>query len=190
MALTNRERVGRALDLLRDGLAPFVEREFANVYKERAVEEASRFVQDDRLNLDRPFAEWDAAPLLRLMWESWNDVFRRTLGHNERSLVSELREVRRRWAHQEPFSTDDAYRALDSASRLLSAFSAPQVEDLEKAKMELLRVRFEGQARNERRRQSGGSVESQATGSLKPWREVVQPHPDVASGRYQRAEFA
>lgn len=25
---------------------------------------------------------------------------------------------------------------------------------------------------------------------LKPWRDVVQPHPDVAQGRYQQAEFA
>jgi len=25
---------------------------------------------------------------------------------------------------------------------------------------------------------------------LKPWREIVTPHPDVASGRYQQAEFA
>jgi hypothetical protein len=28
------------------------------------------------------------------------------------------------------------------------------------------------------------------TGTLKPWREVVMPHEDVASGRYQQAEFA
>jgi predicted AAA+ superfamily ATPase len=28
------------------------------------------------------------------------------------------------------------------------------------------------------------------TSSLKPWREVVMPHDDVASGRYQQAEFA
>lgn len=26
--------------------------------------------------------------------------------------------------------------------------------------------------------------------TLKPWREVVNPHPDVAAGRYQQAEFA
>ncbi len=26
--------------------------------------------------------------------------------------------------------------------------------------------------------------------SLKPWREVITPHPDVAAGRYQQAEFA
>nr|PZN89122.1 MAG: AAA+ family ATPase [bacterium] len=189
MAITNRDRVGRALDLLRDGLAPFVEREFTNVYGGSAREEAKRFVQDDRLNLDLPFPEWDVAPLLRLMWEAWNDVFRRTLGHAERSLVSELRDVRNRWAHQRPFSTDDAYRAIDSAIRLLTAVSAPQVEDLEKARMELLRVRFEEQARNERRK-NAGAVESQVTGTLKPWREVVEPHPDVASGRYQQAEFA
>ncbi len=25
---------------------------------------------------------------------------------------------------------------------------------------------------------------------LKPWREVITPHADVASGRYQQAEFA
>ena len=25
---------------------------------------------------------------------------------------------------------------------------------------------------------------------LTPWREIVTPHPDVASGRYQQAEFA
>jgi len=190
MAITNRDRVGRALDLLRDGLAPFVEREFTNVYGDRAREEARRFVQDDRLNLDLPFAEWDVAPLLRLMWEAWNDVFRRTLGHAERSLVSELRDVRNRWAHQRTFSTDDAYRAIDSAIRLLTAVSAPQVEDLEKARMELLRVRFEEQARNERRKSAGAAIESQVTGTLKPWREVVEPHPDVASGRYQQAEFA
>ena len=32
--------------------------------------------------------------------------------------------------------------------------------------------------------------ESQVTGKLKPWREVVTPHKDVASGSYQQAEFA
>ena len=33
-------------------------------------------------------------------------------------------------------------------------------------------------------------IESGVTGNLKPWREVVTPHKDVASGRYQQAEFA
>ena len=33
-------------------------------------------------------------------------------------------------------------------------------------------------------------VEGQPAGGLKPWRELITPHPDVASGRYQQAEFA
>jgi len=33
-------------------------------------------------------------------------------------------------------------------------------------------------------------TQSGARGGLKPWREVATPHPDVASGRYQQAEFA
>ncbi len=57
-------------------------------------------------------------------------------------------------------------------------------------KMELLRVRFDEQARGEKRKTAGTAIESGVTGSLKPWREVVTPHDDVASGRYQQAEFA
>jgi predicted AAA+ superfamily ATPase len=190
MATTNHERVGKALDLLRAGLAPFVEREFKNLYKGQALAEAQRLATSERLDPKRPFEAWDAAVLLRLMWDAWNDVFRRTLGQAERTLVSELREVRNRWAHQEPFSTDDAYRALDSAGRLLTAISAPQAGEIEKMKMELLRVRFDEQVRSEKRRSAGTPIESQAAGGLPPWREVVSPHRDVASGRYQQAEFA
>jgi len=60
---------------------------------------------------------------------TWNDVLRRTLGPAERGLVGEIRGHRNRWAHQEPFTSDDADRALDSIARLLTAVSAPQAED-------------------------------------------------------------
>ena len=104
--------------------------------------------------------------------------------------MNELRDVRNRWAHQEPFSGDDADRALDSAERLLTAVSAPQADEVRKVKMELRRTIFDEQARSERRRSAGTAIESAAAGHLKPWREVVTPHRDVASGRYQQAEFA
>ena len=74
--------------------------------------------------------------------------------------------------------------------RLLAAVSAPQSEELEKRKLELLRVRFDEQTRGERRKQAGAAIESASAASLKPWREIVTPHKDVASGRYQQAEFA
>ena len=51
----------------------------------------------------------------------------------------DLREHRNKWAHQQPFSSDDAYRALDSAHRLLTSISAPQVRELDAFKQELRR---------------------------------------------------
>lgn len=189
MAITNQERVGNALGLLQKGLAPFVVREFESSLGAQWFSEARSYLGDDRLRDSESIEEWDVAALLKLMWESWNVVFRQTLGRTERSLVSELRDHRNQWAHQRTFSSDNAYRVLDSADRLLAAVSAPQTIELEKLKMELLRVRFDEQARGERRKQSSLAIESTVS-DLKPWREVVTPHKDVASGQYQQAEFA
>ncbi len=74
--------------------------------------------------------------------------------------------------------------------RLLSAVSAPQADEIGKMKQELRRLIFDEQMRHEKRKTAVTAIESSATGHLKPWREVVTPHKDVASGRYQRAEFA
>jgi len=191
MAITNHERVGKALELLKTGLGPFVGREIKAAISANSIsmDKVRGFAEDPILG-KKPIEEWDAAGLLKLMWETWNDVFRKTLGFSERSLVSEIRDWRNKWAHQQPFSSDDVYRALDSVGRLLTAVSAPQADEVEKVKMELLRVKFDEQARGEKRKSSGIALESGVTGSLKPWREVVMPHDDVASGRYQQAEFA
>ena len=57
-------------------------------------------------------------------------------------------------------------------------------------KMDLRRLTFDEQVRGEKRKAGGSLIEASASGTLKPWREIVTPHADVASGRYQQAEFA
>jgi predicted AAA+ superfamily ATPase len=192
MAVTNYERVGKVLNLLKDGLRPFVERELKAQYQQGWLAELKTSLTPQQLSFAGTEADpmGDIATVLAVIWNQWNTVFKKTLGQAERTLVSELRDIRNKWAHQTPFSTDDAYRALDSAARLLSAVSAPEADEVEKMKMELLRVRFDEQVRTEKRKSAGTAIESQAAGNLKPWREVVTPHKDVASGRYQQAEFA
>src|SRR5271166_3132282 len=192
MVISNHERVGKALDLLKDGLQPFVEREMKAQHAQLWLDQVRESVPETQTRLFSAKGEphWDSASLLSVMWNQWNVVFRKTLGQAERTLVSELRDVRNRWAHQKPFTGDDAYRALDSAGRLLTAVSAPQSEEVEKIKMELLRVRFDEQMRTDKRKSAGTPIESASSSTLKPWREVVTPHKDVASGRYQQAEFA
>jgi predicted AAA+ superfamily ATPase len=193
MAKTNHGRVGEALDLLNKGLKPYVEREFNSAYKDQWQDKVQQLIRDDRgsvKNASQAEINWDTQNLLFLMWNQWNAVFRNTLGHAERSMVSELRDIRNRWAHQTPFSSDDTYRALDSIGRLLSAVSAPEAKEVEKQKMALLRVRFDEQRRTEMRKQSVAPTEGKPHSGLKPWRNIVTPHRDVASGKYQQAEFA
>ena len=154
MAITNRERVGKALDLLNEGLLPFVERELQAVYADR-WQEIAREGQPAERGRGRPGGKAGGTPaprsaggtpaprlaggtpapqkphldchaLLTVMWNQWNPVFSKTLGQAERSLVNELRDVRNNWAHQKAFSGNDAYRALDSMERMLTAVSAGQ----------------------------------------------------------------
>jgi predicted AAA+ superfamily ATPase len=188
MAITNRERVGKGLDLLAAGLRPFVERELKSHLRDNwqsaLPEIPGRGPKAKAASLDDPQV------LLGVMWDQWNVVFRDVLGVAERTWVSELRGVRNQWAHNEQFTSNDAHRSLDSMGRLLSAVSAPQAAEVEQMRMDLLRTQFDEQRRAEMRKRSFQATEGKPQGGLKPWREVVTPHPDVASGRYQQAEFA
>ena len=89
MAMTNHERVGKALEQLKTGLGPFVDREIKSAIQTKSLTlQAVRSFAEDPMLANRPIPEWDASGLLKLMWETWNDVFKRTLGFPERSLVS------------------------------------------------------------------------------------------------------
>ena len=67
MAATNHERVGKAMELLRSGLAPFVQREVMAKAKAGAVrmETVRRFAEDPKL-ANKPIGEWDAAATYEL----------------------------------------------------------------------------------------------------------------------------
>lgn len=192
MAVSNHERVGRAIKLLAQGLYPFIEREMKAEYGDRWVVAATPDVDEDHaLRRDvKTILKEDLVAQLKLMWNQWHNVFKKTLGYSERNLISELRNTRNTWAHGTTTTTEDAYRAIDSITRLLTAISAPEVDELEKQRYELLRTRFEEQARKATRRAASVAIEGQPMSGLKPWREIATPHPDVASGQYQQAEFA
>jgi predicted AAA+ superfamily ATPase len=182
MAETNNERVGKALSFLAQGLAPFVDRECGLKYG---------LDWENAVPGDGARSKTDIQFLLRTMTSTWREVFERTLGRMERNYVSELIDARNRWAHQEPFSSDDAYRALDSAERLLLAINAgEQAAEVGRMKHDLQRRRYTEEARRVTRRKGAEPLEGMPAGNLRPWREVVMPHHDVATGQYQQAEFA
>jgi hypothetical protein len=179
MALSNRDRLGKALDQLRDGLLPYVSRQlYDNVgpsWQDRLPPQAN--------NLQ------DVSVLLGLFMEHWQNVFKKPLSQSDRAYVSELKEARNKWAHSEPLSSDDVDRYLDTAVRLCRNINASEQADAIRAMREELQQQvFADRARNRTRYQA--SIENQIQPGLVPWREVITPHPDVINGRYQQAEFA
>ncbi len=198
MALSNHERVGKGLALLRQGLLPFVQRELKSRYKSRwwqdGVAPALRGNQGAdavayRGSDEERFARMDIQGLLVILWDNWREVFQVQLGHVGRSYVSELRAVRNKWAHQQPFTVDDAHRALDTMARLLEMIAAPEADEVRRLARAMLRQRFEAETKRELQK-SAAVTQNKTAAGLKPWREIATPHPDVAGGRYKQAEFA
>ena len=128
------------------------------------------------------------------MTHHWGAVFGKTLGKAERNYVGELLEVRNRWAHpkaDQPFSSSDTERALDTMARLATAISAPeQAKQLGAMRGAILRAAWEAAQKQEQKRQVTLPLEGAAAPGLRPWRDVIEPHPDVAAGRFAQAEFA
>lgn len=183
--MSNRDRVGRAFEQLALGLAPYLDRRMAQAGGDGWLDQ---FAASARPPLTGPLSLDDPALLLRVLTESWDATFRSELARSDRNLVFELRDTRNRWAHNHGFTTDDAYRALDSIERLLGSVDASEAEVVGKSKDELIRLKFEAEAR--KATPSTDVLLTQPLGGLRPWREVVQPHDDVARGRFALAEFA
>ncbi|SBO44248.1 DUF499 domain-containing protein [Cyanobium sp. NIES-981] len=178
MALSNRDRISKALELLRDGLFPYMKREL-----DKSIGSGWQN------NLSSNSSLQDVSVLLKLFMDHWAGVFKQQLSSSDRSYVSELLVARNRWAHQEAFSSDDTDRTLDTAARLLTSIAAPEpAETLRTMREELQQQVYADRARNRIRYQS--TTQNQVAPGLVPWREVITPHPDVISGKYQQAEFA
>src|SRR3954465_2043103 len=116
-------------------------------------------------------------------WYPFDDA----IGRVGQGYSKELREARNDWAHNKSFSDDDAYRALDTAERLLVAIGASAVADEVKSiRLGLRRLT----ADKEDKKVLQSAAVTPGSAGLQPWREVLQPHEDVATGNFQAAEFA
>ena len=188
MSMSNKERVRKGLDHLKAGLVPFVERELKSKLGGNWMDEITS--GNRAIRRQGEAIHWDIQAVLKAMVNNWHRVFNYVLGPVERSYVGELIDVRNNWAHEKPFTSDDVYRALDTMQRLLQAITAPEAADqIGQMKSDLQRQVFAEQARNKTRYQQM-SLEGMPQAGLKPWREIITPHRDVASGKYMQAEFA
>ncbi len=207
MVISNHKRIGLALELLKMGVAPYIGREIKSAVKRGYI--SGHLIHDyveDPVLLKKEIAQWELAPLLKLMDDSWNVIFQNTLGFSEHSVLGELREWLFRWDNQTTISNDDTDRVLDSVVRFLNAINTTDVAaDAERMKKEFRKFLYEEQIRSEKQSEELGAlkdsenpdevekydlVNTGATETLKSWRDVVTPLPDIIGGRYLETEFA
>lgn len=191
MAKSTRQYVFEGMELIPTALIPFVEKRLETAIKGHWQLEVVQRVQGLRPNSTGNVG-WDQQGLLKTMMAFWKEAFSTVLGFPERSYVSELLDVRNRLSHNEPFTYDDAERALDTMRRLMESISAGEIAaEIGKMRDTILRTKFTELARNEERRKSQRlEISVETVAGLLPWREVVEPHDDVATGDFQQAEFA
>jgi len=188
MAMNNRDRVGKAFDLLSEGLLDSVDEVMTAAYG--TSDWPAAWAQEDaqrRGGPARTLTKHDVQVQLRAITEQ-GYRFKDVLSRAQQGFGSELRETRNLWAHNEPFSSDDAARALDTIERLLHAVGAvDSAEDVRKLRVDLQRTVFEDQTRKQVKRTT---VTLDPGSGLRPWREVIRPHDDVARGEFTASEFA
>ncbi|WP_040158482.1 Swt1 family HEPN domain-containing protein [Nigerium massiliense] len=188
MAMNNRDRVGKAFDLLSEGLLDEVDEVMTRAYK--TADWPAAWAKEDAQRRGGPLrtmTKHDVQVQLRAITEQGYH-FKDVLSRAQQGFASELREARNLWAHNEPFSSDDAARALDTIERLLHAVGAvDSAEDVRKLRVDLQRTVFEDQTRKQVKRTK---VSLDPGSGLRPWREVIRPHDDVARGAFTASEFA
>lgn len=198
-------KVQQAFGILHPLLAGYVAQELSHEYKDSWWQEVLMTLSDQ--SRDLPDAgeygelvdSLDIANCLRLFDRKWNDLFKRKLSLDYRTWAKELMGVRNKVAHigGQDFNNDDTWRALDTMARLCEAFDDEAAEEIRKL---LREARYgsaagsttvtETAAPTEKPKASQAGVLSHTLSGLPSWREVIEPHPDVAQGRYKNAEFA
>jgi len=205
----NHSQVSQGFRVLLGALAPYMARELSTEFGKDWWNTAVLDTLYDDQKRELPISgDWsklvdslDIARCLLLFDLHWQRVFRKKLSVDNRTWAKELVGVRNKLAHLggEDFTDDDTWRALDTMSRLCEQIDPESAEEIRG----LLRTSRYGSSDGSTavteavstpaasvKPKNIGILESTPISGLPSWRNVIEPHPDVAQGRYKNAEFA
>jgi hypothetical protein len=111
----SRGRVRSALNALKPYLASFVQTAYQHASPKHPPKKAN-------------WASADLHALAKAVLQDWNSVFASRLPIQARRQFEELKEVRNRWAHEEPFGPEDTARALRVITAIAKTIGARQID--------------------------------------------------------------
>ncbi|WP_394255435.1 DUF499 domain-containing protein [Pseudoclavibacter helvolus] len=188
MAMNNQERLFKAFGLLAEGLYDTVDEIMSAALG--TADWNTKWSLEDAAKRARPASQMDKTDIqvqLRAITERGYE-FKDVLSRAQQGYGSELKDFRNDVMHGKPVSSDDTSRALDTMERLLQAVGAvDSAKDIHSLRHDLQRTVYEDQTRKQVKRASAITASDQG---LRPWREVIRPHDDVARGEFTASEFA
>lgn len=204
MMQENYELVQKGFRILLPQLAGYIGQEMSRVYHEDWWQEVLEALSDQYdLPSSGSYGELldslDIANCLRLIDRRWRDVFSQKMSKSHRNWASELMGVRNDASHigMNDFEQGYTERALDTMALLCESIDAEATEEIRA----LYRTARYGSAQGSTavtdtvastgKKKNAAAVLTKKVGqNLPSWRDIMQPHPDVAEGRYKAAEFA
>lgn len=206
---TNHDLVTKGFNRLLKALSPYIIRELDQTYGTDFWQEGviGKLYDDQRRGLptsgtdDELTSSLDIAKCLLLMEINWREVFGKRLPRDCKNYVIELKGKRNEWAHKgiEDLTDSNAFRALDTMSRLAEQIDSDATNDINALLRQVRYGSAEGSTAVTSNAGGGAEVaparrkaleQTKAVRGLPSWREVMEPHMDVAEGRYKNAEFA
>lgn len=209
----NYEMVQKGFNILLPMLSAFVCNEMSRVYKDKWWEEVREALTDadnhkEHIPVSGDYAtlqdSLDIANCLRLIQRRWREVFSQKMSLSHKNWASELQGVRNKVAHHGSDDFTQAYveRALDTMALLCESIDAEATEEIRALYRKVRYGSEEGttgvqenttsvdELKAKKKEKIAAVLKENVGENLPSWRDVMEPHPDVAEGRYKAAEFA
>lgn len=213
--MKNRDLVNRALELLRDIMAPWLceqirtkiddyTRDDTLWWEEGVVPFVSNYYGDQvqlrqYTALENRTDSLDIQACCKVFEGNWNNLFCHLVNKKARAWNKLVLSARNDISHLGAVDYPDAdtTSALDNIARLAGEMDRDAMQQIQA----LYRRHVYGSeggstaataqiAPEVAARKPVGVMQSTPVSGLPCWREVIEPHPDVAQGRYKNAEFA
>jgi len=191
--------INRGFEIIRPVLTEFVCRELQkrnkeNWWEEFVIHQIGGTYQEHLPKsgtFDQLKSSLDILACFKILEANWFDIFKYIVSTQQRTNAREITDFRNRVAHpnEKPLTDDDAYRALDTMARFMEPIDQETAESIRKLMREV-REKIDGPREKAVIIKTVKAAPVQPISYATPWRQIAEPRPDVAHGRFQQAEFA
>ncbi len=191
---SNRDRIGKMFEILAEALDPFIAGVLEPQIGDTDWALVVKLADEEKGIAGKEYSREDPHIQLRMLTDGLTGrvkkgwyPFKGIVSREHEAYAQLLREVRNDWAHNKSFDDDSALRALDYARLLLAAVGQPYAADkVDAIRLDLRRI---ATGKQDEKALKSSTVVPGASG-LAPWREVLKPRDEVATGNFQSSEFA